>query len=152
MIPPNIPPAPKVSSFFRREMSKADVIIQFFRPQLNNRIGITLEGLNRLIVEAETITKLGIMIQPNGARYYLTPKDLMENLDEYGEILALAEKGREFLSALGYVAQRQVTPPVGAAPVGTTVDVVSLATQLPGQEPLQSVGVIPKEEGTNHES
>jgi hypothetical protein len=140
----NEPSPPATSSFFRREMSKADAIIQVFRPQLNGRVNSALEVLSRIVGEAESLTKLGVMLQPAGQRIYVTPEDLAANLDEFVEVKLLAEKGREFLTALGYVPQKQHTPPVGTAPVGATVEVMPVQTQLPGEEPLESFGVVPK--------
>lgn len=143
MIPPPVNP-PAKSSLFRREVSKEDAIIQFLRPQIAGKVDNSLDVFERLVNYSETLTINGIMIQPGGARYNLTPADIAANLDEFGEVQNIAKLGREFLNAIGYVSQRTVTPPVGSAPVGSEVRIIPIKSQLPGEEPLQSVGVVSK--------
>jgi len=134
---------PEKSSFLRREFSKEDAIIQFLRPQIGGRVSTTLDVFERLVNEAETLVKLGIMLQPggNGKRFHITPDDLRASLDEFPELEQIATLGREFLDTVGYVTQRKRTPLPGAAPVGENVEVMPITSQLPGSEPLQG-GII----------
>ena len=145
MNPSDIAPPPLTSSFMRREVSKVDAIIQYFRSPLNNRIMVALDVFQKQVCEAEMLTTLGTMLQPGGQRYYLTPQDLKANLDEYAELELLAKEGRAFLDKMGYVPLRNATPPPGSFPIGETVDVVPMVMQHPGEEPLTSVAVVPKE-------
>jgi hypothetical protein len=134
------------SSFLKRQLSKEDAIIQLFRPQLAGRVSQAFDIFERIVNEAETLTKLGTVLRGgnNGETFHLTPDDLKANLDEYPELEQLAIEGRKFLVQLGYQTQRKVSPMVGQAPVGKTVDVQPISTQLPGSEPLEGVIVKPK--------
>lgn len=135
---------PSKSSFIQRKMSKEDTIIQIFRPLLSGRVGQSLDVLDRIVSEAESLTKLGVMLQPGvsgGEKYFCTPADLEANLDEFGELVQIAEKGREFLKALGYVSPRKSTPILQNVPVGKTFEVVPIDVQHPGQSVL-SGGIV----------
>jgi len=134
------------SSFIRRETSKEDAILQFFRPQLANRVTQALDVFERMVTEAETLTKLGVKLRLGGRDYFITPDDLRANLDEFPELEKLANDGRKFLSETGYVSPRRATPITGegTAPVGKTVDVQPIAMTLPGSEPVTGVVISPK--------
>lgn len=136
------------SSFIKREISKEDTIIQHLRPQLAGRVTQGLEVFERLVAEAETLTKLGLKLQfgqTGGEPYYVTPEDLKANLDEFPELERLATEGRALLTSLGYVSPRRNAPMlVGSAPVGKGVDVQPVNMQMPGSEPVESVIVSPK--------
>lgn len=137
------------SSFMRRTISKEDAIIQLLRPQIGSRMNQSLEVLSRMVVEAETLTKLGVKLQPghnNGENFFVTPADLEANLAEWGELVRFATEGRAFLDGLGYVAQRKVSPITGegTAPVGKAVDVQPIAVTLPGSEPTTGMVIKPK--------
>lgn len=130
----------------RRRISKEDAIIQIYRPQLAGRVTQALDVFDRLVCEVETLTKLGVMIQPGnngGERFHCTPEDLQTNLDEFSELEKIATDGRAFLNALGYESLRKVTPMVGDAPVGKTVDIRPISLQLPGSEPLEGISILP---------
>lgn len=136
----------ETSSFFRRQISKQDAIIQLFRPMLAGRVTQGLDVFDRLVTEAETLTKLGTALQggERGAeKYFLTPEDLRANLDEFSELEQIATKGRAFLTEIGYVSPRRGTPVEGTAPVGKTVQVKPITMTLPGQEPLTGAVVAP---------
>lgn len=123
------------SSFLRREISKQDAIIQIFRPILSARVTQGLDVFDRLVTEAETLTKLGTAIQAGqGEKFFVTPADLSANLDEFSELKQIATKGRAFLVAIGYVSPRKTTPITGegTAPVGKTVEVKPITVTLPG--------------------
>lgn len=132
------------SSFMQRTLSKEDAIIQFLRPQLSNKVGQTLHILETMVNEAETLTKLGTMLQPGGERYHVTAEELEKTLDEFPELQKLATKGRELLNELGYKSLRQHTPLPGSAPVGETIEIQPITTQLPGEEALTGALVKPK--------
>lgn len=141
--------APLKSSFLTRTISKQDAIIQIFRPMLAGRVGNALDVFDRIVTEAETLTKLGTRLQPGnngGENFIITPDDLKANLDEFPELVEIAEKGREFLTGIGYVSRRKATPITGegAAPVGKTVNVQPLTITLPGSEPITGAVVSPK--------
>jgi len=136
------------SSFVSRRISKVDVLLQFFRPRKQGQISQTLDIFERLVMDAETETKLGLMLQPGvngGERFHYTPEELKESLDEFEEMEAIAVKGRQFLNDIGYVSPRQVSPILGAAPIGKDVEVMPIAMQLPGSESTSGVLVQPKE-------
>lgn len=138
---------PLKSSFLQRRISKEDAIIQLFRPTLQSRVSQALDVFDRVVTEAETLTTLGTALQPHGQeRFFITPADLKANLDEYGELKSLAEKGRKLLDELGYVSRNRAMPITGegTAPVGRTVDVQPITTTLPGSEPLEAVVVSAK--------
>lgn len=137
-------PDPVKSSFLKRILSKEDAIIQVFRPTFSNKLNQALDVFERLVNEVETLSKLGIVISANNEKFYLTPSDLKGSLDEFGEMELIATKGREFLDLIGYVSQRRNQPMPGVAPVGQTVDIMPIETQLPGSEPLKGVIVSPK--------
>ncbi len=136
------------SSFLQRRISKEDAIIQIFRPMFANRVSQALDVFDRIVTEAETLTRLGTKLQPgNGAEhFFVTPQDLKDNLDEFGELEQLAKQGRELLVGLKYKSPRKSVPimPEGTAPVGKTVDVQPITMTLPGSEPLSGVVVLPK--------
>jgi hypothetical protein len=136
------------SSFLKNTVSKEVAIVQFLRPQVCGRMVQALEVFSRAVDEAETLVKLGIMLQPGGTagreKFHVTPEDLKANLDEFSELEKLATEGKALLASLGYVPQRKATPLPGSAPVGETVDVKPIITQLPGEEPLAGVVVAPK--------
>jgi len=137
------------SSFMRRTISKEDAIKQLLRPQIGNRISQTLDVLSRMVVEAETLTKLGVKLQPghnNGENFFVTSDDLKANLAEYGELEQFATEGRKFLDGLGYVSRHKISPitPEGSAPVGKTVDVQPITMTLPGSEPVTGNVITPK--------
>jgi len=135
---------PEKSSFLKRSISKEVAIIQLFRPQIQNRVTQAMDIFERLVSEAETLTKLGTVVVAGGTKFHLTPEDLKASLDEYEEVKLIAEKGREFLEIVGFESLRKNIPAVGAAPVGKSVDVQPISTQLPGSEPLEGVIVSPK--------
>jgi len=135
---------PEKSSFLKRSISKEDAIIQLFRPQLQNRVTQAMDIFERLVSEVETLVKLGVKIQTGGATFHVTPDELAANLDEFGELKLIAEKGREFLNTIGFESLRRNTPAVGVAPVGKSVDVQPIAVQLPGSEPLEGAVIMPK--------
>lgn len=133
------------SSFLKRTLSKEDAIIQIFRPMLANRVGQAMDLLDRQVSEAETLIILGTEMGVQGQKFFITPEDLKNNLDEYKELEQIAVEGRAFLNSIGYVPRRKNAPPfVGAVPVGKTVDIMPITTQLPGKEPLQGVVITPK--------
>lgn len=137
------------SSFMSRRISKQDAIIQFLRPRLQGQISQALDVFDRMVTEAETLTKLGVKLQPGnngGESFFVTPEDLKANLDEIGELEKLATLGRKFLADMGYVSPRRATPITGegTAPVGKTVDVQPITMTLPGSEPLAGAIVSPK--------
>lgn len=137
------------SSFVRRTISKEDAIIQLFRPQVGNRMNLALDVFERFVVEAETLTKLGVKLQPGhngGENFFVTPDDLKTNLAEYGELELVAIEGRKFLNVIGYVSQRRSTPITGegTAPVGKNVDVQPITVTLPGSEPTTGMVIKPK--------
>src|SRR4051812_39178860 len=113
---------PLKSSFLQRRISKEDAIIQIFRPVLGNKITQALDVFDRIVSEAEMLTKLGTKLQTGrggGETFFVTPEDLRANLDEYQELEQIANEGRKFLDGLGYISPRKGTPIVeGAAPVG----------------------------------
>lgn len=140
--------APK-SSFMRRTISKEDAIKQLLRPQIGNRISQTLEILSRMVVEAETLTRLGVKLQPghnNGENFFITPADLKHSLFEFKELVQFATEGRKFLDGLGYVSRNKISPITGegTAPVGKTVDVQPITMTLPGSEPVTGAVVSAK--------
>ncbi len=138
---------PNKSSFLTRTISKVDAIIQFFRPQMQSKVTQALDVFDRLVGDAESATKLGIMLQPGsngGERFHVTPEDLRANLDEFAELEKIATLGRAFLNAIGYSPVRKTTPLVGSAPVGKQVDVKPITIQQPGQEPLEGAVISPK--------
>lgn len=139
----------ETSSFLKRQISKPDAIIQLFRPMLAGRITQSLDVFDRIVTEAETLTKLGVALQAGGRhdeKFFLTPEDLKASLDEYGELEQIAEKGRAFLVEIGYVSPRTAMPITGegTAPVGKTVEVRPITVSLPGQEPVMGAVVKPK--------
>lgn len=142
-------PMEQKSSFMQRKISKEDTIIQILRPNLGGRIATALDVFDRMVSECETLTNLGIEVRTGhgqGEKHFITPTDLKENLDEYGELLQLALKGRELLAAMGYVSPRRAMPITGegTAPVGKDVNVLPITTKLPGSEPLSGVVLTPK--------
>lgn len=132
------------SSFMQRRLSKEDAIIQFLRPQLCNKVQQGLHIFETIVNEAETLTKLGIMLQPGGERYQVTAEELKANLDEFAELEKLAVEGRALLNSLGYKSLRQHTQLPGNAPVGKEIEIHPITTQLPGEEPLEGALVQPK--------
>ncbi len=87
------------SSFMRRTISKEDAIKQLLRPQIGNRLSQTLDVLSRMVVEAETLTMLGVKLQPghnNGENFFVTPADLEHNLAEWRSLCSLRWKGGSF--------------------------------------------------------
>jgi len=135
---------PEKSSFLKRSISKEDAIVQILRPQLQNRVTQAMDVFERLVNEVETLTKLGTKLQVGGVTFHLTPGDLEASLEEYGELELIAEKGREFLTTLGFESLRRNTPAVGVAPVGQNVEVQPISVQLPGSEELHGMVVSPK--------
>lgn len=135
--------APDKSSFLKRQLSQEDAIKQFYRPRIGAKVAQAMDIFDRLVSECETITKLGEKLQVSGQTFFLTPDDLKTNLDEFSELQQIALQGRALLTSLGYVQQRKNTPAVGIAPVGKTVEVHAIETQLPGSEPLQGMVVRP---------
>lgn len=140
---------PEKSSFMSRKVSKEDAIIQFLRPQVGNRMSMALDVFERMVTEAETLTQLGVKLQPGvnaGESFFITPDDLKNSLDEFPELQKFAKDGRAFLSEMGYISQRQNSPLTGegTAPVGKTVDIQPITVTLPGSEPLQGVSISPK--------
>lgn len=136
------------SSFLKREISKQDAIIQIFRPMLAGRVTQGLDVFDRLVTEAETLTKLGIALQAGergGEKFFVTPEDLRANLDEFSELEQIATKGRAMLTEMGYVSPRQATPIIaeGTAPVGKGVQVKPIVMTLPGSEPLTGAVIEP---------
>lgn len=132
----------------RRKVSKEDAIIQFLRPQIGNKLNQALDVFERMVVEAETLTKLGVRLQPGvnaGENFFVTPDDLRSNLDEFAELEKFANEGRAFLSSLGYVSNRKSSPLTGegTAPVGKVVNVQPINMALPGSEPLKGVVITP---------
>lgn len=130
-------------------ISKQDAIIQFLRPRLGGQISQTLDVFDRMVSECETLTKLGVKLQPGinkGESFFVTPDDLKDNLDEYGEIEQFATLGRMFLTTLGYESPRRATPITGegTAPVGKQIDVMPITSTLPGSEPVSGVVITPK--------
>lgn len=145
--------APAKSSFMSRTISKEDAIIQFLRPQIGNKVTQAFEVLERMVTEAETLTKLGVKLQPgnnNGQSFFCTPTDLKANLDEFGELEMFASEGRALLIKLGYKSLRKSTPILGegTAPVGKTVDVMPITSTLPGEAPLSGVLISPIDKNT----
>lgn len=134
---------PDKSSFLKRQLSMEDGIKQIYRPRMANRVSQAMDIFDRLVGDLETVTKLGEKLQIQGQTFHLTPSDLQTHLAEFPELQQIATQGRALLIALGYVSQRQNAPLVGTAPVGKTVDVVAIETQLPGSEPLQGAIVRP---------
>lgn len=142
-------PMSEKSSFMQRTISKPDAIIQFLRPRLGGQVQQTLDVFDRMVTECETLTKLGIKLQPGankGESFYVTPDDLKDNLDEYGELEQFARLGRMFLNTMGYESPRRATPITGegTVPVGKQVDVMPITSTLPGSEPVTGVLVGPK--------
>lgn len=137
---------PAKSSFLQRQVSKEDAIIQIFRPMMGNQISQALDIFDRVVSRAETLTKLGTELQVGREKFFVTPADLEANMDEYPELLALANKGRVFLDEVGYVSRTRATPITGegTAPVGKTVDVQPITMTMPGQEPLTGAVVAAK--------
>ncbi len=132
-----------------RKISKIDAIIQFLRPRLQNKANVTMDVFEQMVVEAETLTTLGVRLQPGfnmGENFFVTPEELKANLDEFPELEFFAKDGRAFLTNIGYVSQRRSTPITGegTAPVGQTVDVKPITMTLPGSEPLAGAIVTPK--------
>lgn len=132
------------SSFIKRTLSKECVISQMFRPQLANRVANSLDIFERIVSEAETLTKLGTVMAVSQVVYHITSEDLKTNLEDFNELEQIAVQGRAFLNSIGYVPQRRGMPILGKAPVGKTVEVQPITTQLPGSEPLEGVIVSPK--------
>lgn len=123
--------------------------MQILRPQIGNRVGQMLEVLSRMVTEAETLTKLGVKLQPghnNGENFFITPEDLKANLAEFPELELLTTEGRKFLDKLGYVPRRKVSPITGegTAPVGKNVDIQPITMTLPGSEPVTGAVVTAK--------
>jgi len=135
---------PEKSSFLKRSISKEDAIVQLLRPQLQNRVTQAMDIFERLVNEMETLTRLGTKLQAGGVAFHLTPGDLEASLEEYAELELIAEKGREFLTTLGFESLRRNTPAVGIAPVGQNVEVQPISIQLPGSEPVEGMVVSPK--------
>jgi len=139
-------PAPQNSSFFKREISKQDAIIQLFRPVLGNQISQALDLFERTVARAELLTTLGTEFGAGEAKFLITPKDLQDNLDEYPELQKLAVEGRALLNSIGYKPRRRSVPITGAgtAPVGKTVDVQAITMTDPGNETLSGAVITPK--------
>lgn len=134
------------SSFIKRTISKEDAIIQIFRPMLSGRVSQALDVFERIVSEAETLTKLGTKLTVRGEQYFITPEDLKANLDEFGELQQLAATGRALLDSLGYVSPRRNVPITGegTAPVSKTVEVTPIALTMPGSEPVTGAVLSPK--------
>lgn len=135
---------PEKSSFLKRSISKEDAIIQLFRPQLQNRVTQAMDIFERLVNEAETLTRLGVKLQTGSTSFHITPDELKASLEDYEELQLIATKGREFLELVGFESLRRNTPAVGVSPVGEKIDVKPITVQLPGSEPLEGVIVSPK--------
>jgi len=132
------------SSFLKRTLSKEDAIIQVLGPQQRGKIQQAFDIFDRVVSDMETLTKLGTKFTVASIVFHVNPDDLKTNLDEFGEMENIANKGRAFLDSIGYISLRKNTPLVGVAPVGKVVDVVPIEMQLPGSEPLSGAIVSPK--------
>lgn len=135
------------SSFLSRNVSNQDAIIQFLRPTLGQKVSQGLDVFDRLVNDCESITIQGITIRNNSGNFVLSAAEIKENLDEFDELKSIATLGRELLDKFGYVSRRQNTPMVGVSPVGASVQIQPIETQLPGQEPLQGVILSPSQKG-----
>ena len=136
-------PNEPTSSFVKRQQSKREIILGTMFPQISSQIHSFLRTLDVQISKMETLVNLGTQVSVAGAgRVQITNDDLEEHLggELFGELQAIAVKGRTFLDELGFESTARVAPSVLLGKDGKHVaEVKPFRVENPGEPPLEGL-------------
>jgi hypothetical protein len=143
MTPENTEPK---ASFIHGTLSKRFAVQTLFYSQIQGRVTEALTAFDKYIAYLENITQLGTAVTLNKTgKLRLSKDDFKEHLgaDVFGELEAMANKGRAYLADLGFVSKVTVAPAAilkgnddGSAGIVTPYQV-----ENPGEPPLQGMKV-----------
>lgn len=138
-------PEPK-ASFIQGTLSRQWAIQTIYQSKIATRIAADLEHLDKGVAYLEQLTQLGTTITLNRTgKLHLSKDDFKKHLGAapFGEMVAIATRGRAFLKSLGYESKVTVAPAVLMKTNDDTAAamVTPFQTENPGEPPLQGMKV-----------